>query len=349
MKCPSCDHDNAIQLNYCGRCRMAFNSLSFAAAKFRGHFHWILRRACAGSMSGVIAWFFIPMVARLLSQNGSGYEIYGLTGLMGGAFLGSVDGMVEESTPKTIRGAVIGGLGGLIGGLVFQFARERLAPDFVPSLIFLYWAIAGAAIGTVSAWWEKRADKIFWGVASGFLGGGVGAYIGSSFHVYLIETFSMDSWILRRLSEAVLGGIIGLTLWSAIATAERFFIFKRRFVGKLDHKTCDRCHANNALSSWYCTSCGSVLQESAPLEKLNFSPHKTLQQASEMLRFLSRLSAATGLIAGFVSLLIFVSNYAGMEQLMSFIVIVVIALLSYALQLLFSALSEGIQVYIHNK
>ncbi len=346
MKCPSCDHENPIQLNYCGRCRMAFNPVSFAAAKFRGHLHWILRRACAGSTAGVIAWFFIPMVARILSQTGSGYSIYGLTGLMGGAFLGSVDGMVEESTPKTVRGALVGGLGGLAGGLIFQLLQTRLGPDFIPWLIFLYWAIAGAAIGTVSAWWEKRADKIFWGVASGFLGGGIGAYLGSSFHVYLIQTVAMDSWVLRRLSEAVLGGIIGLSLWSAIATAERFFIFRRRFVGKLDHKTCDRCHANNGLASWYCTSCGSVLQESAPPEKLNLSPFGTLQQVSEMLRFLSRLSAATGLIAGFVSLLIFVSNYAGMEQLMTLIVIVVIALLSYALQILFSALSEGIQVYI---
>src|SRR5438128_1390498 len=143
MKCPSCQHENAVPLNYCGRCRMAFNSFSFAIAKGRGHLYWILRRACAGSTSGFIAWFFIPIVARLLSRTGSGYSIYGLTGLMGGAFLGSVDGMVEESTPKTIRGAVIGGAGGFMGGVIFQFLRDRAGQDSVPWLIFLYWAIAG--------------------------------------------------------------------------------------------------------------------------------------------------------------------------------------------------------------
>jgi len=345
MKCPSCHHENAAPLNYCGRCRMAFSSFSLAVAKGRGHIYWILRRACAGSTAGFIAWFFIPFVSRLLS-GGSPYMVYGLTGLLGGAFLGTVDGMVEESTPKTIRGAVIGGLGGLTGGLIFQFMRYRTDPELVPWLIFIYWGIAGAFIGTVSAWWEKRHRKLLLGMFSGFLGGGIGGYIGSSLHVFVIQMLAFDSWALRRLSEALLGGIIGLSLWSCLGAAERFFIFKRRFVGKSDHKTCDQCRGKNELSSWYCTSCGSVLQESAPPEKLNFSPYKTLEQLSEMLRFLSRLAAATGFIAGFVAFLIFIPQYAGLEQLMAVIVVVAIALLSYALQILFSALSEGVQVYI---
>src|SRR5690348_3092670 len=132
MKCPSCQHENPVQLNYCGRCRMPFNPFSLAVTKFRGHLYWILRRACAGATAGAIAWFFIPIVARLLAAAGAtGYMIYGLTGLMGGAFLGAVDGMVEESTPKTIRGALIGGLGGLLGGLIFQHLLNLVGPAYM--------------------------------------------------------------------------------------------------------------------------------------------------------------------------------------------------------------------------
>ncbi|HOW28898.1 MAG TPA: hypothetical protein PK876_10420 [Elusimicrobiota bacterium] len=346
MKCPSCHYDNITPVNYCGRCRMSFTPLSLAVARWKEHLYWILRRACAGSTSGFIAWFFIPVVSRILSQTGSHFLIFGLTGFMGGAFLGAVDGMVEESTPKTIRGAIVGGLGGLLGGMVFQVFRNLVDPQYILWLIFLYWAIAGAFIGTVSAWWEQKREKILCGAVSGFFGGGIGAYIGSSFHAYLVQEIPTGTWLFQRFTEALLGGIIGIALWSAIAAAERFFIFQRRTIDKQNHKTCDRCHAKNELASWYCTSCGSVLQESAPPEKLNLSPFSTLQQVSAMLRFLSRLSAATGFIAGFVSLFVFIPNYAGMEQLVTIIVIVVIALLSYALQILFSSLSETIKVYI---
>jgi ribosomal protein L40E len=349
MKCPSCHHENAEPLNFCGRCRMSFNPLSFAVARGKGHLYWILRRACAGGMSGVIAWFFIPIVGRLLSQQGAVNAIYPLTGLMGGAFLGAVDGMVEESTPKTARGTIVGGLGGLLGGILFQLFMDGAGPTAVSGLIFLYWAVTGAFIGTVSAWWEKQNRKIAAGVVSGFLGGGIGAYIGTSLHAYIIQSLTIDSWWVRRSSEAAMGGIIGLTLWFSIAAAERFIIFKRRLAEKQDHKTCDRCQARNPLSSWYCASCGSVLQQSAPSEKLHFPRSTTLLQLSEMLRFLSRLSAATGYIAGFVSLLIFVPNFSGLEQLMSVIVVLIIALISYGLQILFSSLSEGIQLFIEGR
>jgi MFS family permease len=346
MQCPSCQFDNAAHARYCARCRMAFkpSHLAFARASF--HLYWILRRACAGGVAGFIAWLFIPVITRILSAGGSGFFIYALTGFMGGAFLGSVDGMVEESTPKTIRGALLGGLGGLLGGLLFEALRGGADGGNILWLIFLYWAVAGGFIGSVSAWWERRRDKILWGIASGFFGGGAGAYIGSSLHAFLVQQFAPEGWATRRLSEAVLGAIIGLTTWFAIGTAERFVIFKRRPLEKQDQKLCDACKTKNELHSWYCGSCGSVLQEMAPAARLNLSPHRTLQQISEMLRFLSRLAAATGFIAGFVSLFIFIPNYLGMDQLVIVIVILLIALVSYAFQMLFSSLSEIVQVVI---
>lgn len=347
MKCPSCQHENSPLAKYCGRCRMAFKTFSLAVAKAKDHLYWILRRASAGSFAGFIAWFFIPVITRIMSQTGSGgYFVYGLTGFVGGAFLGSVDGMVDESTPKTIRGAVIGGIGGLLGGLIFQFFMYRVSPDAVLWLMFLYWAIAGGFIGSVSAWWEKQPKKLLWGILSGFMGGGIGAYIGASLHAFLIQDVTPETWLMRRMSETLLGAIMGLTLWFAIAAAERFVIFKRHFIDKQDFKFCHHCKTRNELNSWYCTACGSVLQESAPSGKLNLSPYRTLQQISEMLRFLSRLSAATGFIAAFACLFVFIPYYVGMEQLMVVIAIVVIALISYSLQLLFSSLSEGLQIII---
>ena len=343
MNCPSCYHDNVDSARYCTRCRMSFSPANLFLTRVREHIFWILRRSNAGFVAGLIAWFFVPIVTRILSQGSSDMFIFVITGLMGGAFLGCVDGMVDESSPKTVRGAIFGGIGGAIGGIVFVTLKETMSASKILWSIFLYWAIAGAFIGTVSALWEGHKGKILVGILSGFIGGGIGGYLGAAVHANLIQEFSPESWLVQRLFEALIGGFIGVTLWFFLGMAERLFIFKRQLVKSKDHKECDKCHTKNPLSSWYCGSCGRVLQVSVPSNKLNLPRYRTLYRVSEMFRFLSRLSAATGFIAGFVSFFIFIPG----PVFMMVGILVLVALFSYTLQVIFSSLSEGVQVYIN--
>src|SRR5260221_10735042 len=126
MICPSCIHENPKGARYCGRCRMGFSSQNLFLFKLRDHFYWILRRAEAGFFSGGVAWFFIPALSRVLAHDTASVIYFLAMGILGGTFLGSVDGMVEESTTKTARGAVLGGVGGVVGGLIFNWLNTRL-------------------------------------------------------------------------------------------------------------------------------------------------------------------------------------------------------------------------------
>lgn len=341
MICPSCTHTNPDGARYCGRCRMGFRPFNLFFVRLRDQLYWIFRRAGAGFSAGVVAWFFIPALSRVISQQSTSLLHFGLVGLLGGAFLGTVDGMVEESSPKTVRGALMGGLGGGIGGLLFGHFSPTLSAEQMPWGLFFFWGLAGGFIGVVSAMWERRFKKLAFGALGGFVGGGVGGALGYSVYAYLIEEFTPSSWLMKRFCEGFSGGLIGVTLWFGIGFMERFVIFKRRFIEGKNHKHCDQCEAQNPLRSWYCLTCGSVLQQAAPAASLNLSPYVTLDRVREIFRFLSRLSASTGVIAGIVIFLTFIP----INPFLSFVATVLVALCSYLLLVLFASVAESIQIF----
>jgi len=343
MICPPCGHQNEADVRYCARCRMSFSKTSLALSKLTDDLYWILRRANGGMLAGLIAWFFVPIVSRILAQSSTPIFINPLTGMMGGAFLGSVDGMIENSTPKTVRGVLLGGLGGAVGGLLFTLLNEHIFPqDKILWALFSYWAVAGAFIGMTSALWEGSFKKNLAGALAGAIGGGAGAFLGASVHANLVQQLSPQSWVLQRFFEALIGGFIGVTLWFFLGVTERYFVFQRRIIQKEDFKECDKCKHRNPLRSWYCGHCGRVLQVQALPTKLNLSPYATLTRVSELFGFLSRLAAATGFIAGFVSLFIFLPG----NPMIVIMMLVIIAIVSYALQTLFSSLAESLEIFI---
>lgn len=321
---------------------MSFSPFNVAFSHVQGHLAWIFRRANAGFLSGMVAWFFIPALSRVISTNTSALVHFFIQGLLGGAFFGTVDGMVEESTPKTIRGGILGGIGGAIGGLAFGYYNAQLSPEQTAWGLFGFWAVAGASIGLVSAWWERSAVKMAAGALSGLLGGGVGGALGYAVYAYLIQEFNPEGWLIRRLSEGFAGGIIGVTMWFAIAVAERFVIFKRRPVEGKSYKICDYCDSQNPLNTWYCGQCGSVIQQSAPPASLNLSPFQTLDRLRNFFRFMARLAATTSVIAGLV---VFVVLFP-VNKMLAFVGVVLTVLACFSLLLLFSAISETIQIYI---
>jgi hypothetical protein len=345
MNCPSCTFENTEIAKFCGRCRMNFTSASLFLSRFRDHLFWIFRRSNAGFLSGVVAWSFIPALSRVLSSESSATFYFALEGLLGGAFLGTVDGMVEESTPKTLWGAVIGGICGAIAGAVFGHFSDGLTASQTAWGLFAFWAFAGAGIGIVSALWERQPKKLLFGAIAGLTGGGIGGGLRYAVYAYLIETFNPQAWFLRRFAEGFSGGIIGVTLWFAIGLAERFVIFQRRRLeaGK-NHKSCHHCKAHNPLNHWYCATCGSVLQESAPPASLHLSPFKTLDGLAHFLKFLSRLSGTAGVIAGIVIFIVFLP----VNPMLACVAAVLVAIASYAFQGLFSGLSESLRIYIRD-
>lgn len=342
MNCPSCSFANLDTVRYCGHCRMSFSKVSFAIARTYDHLNWIFRRSNAGFISGMVAWFFIPALSRVISLESTAMLHFGIQGLLGGAFLGTIDGMVEESTSKTIRGGVIGAMGGVLGGVLFGEYSASLSPEQTAWGLFGFWAIAGAAIGTVSALWERTFKKIAAGLISGLLGGGTGGALGYAVYAYLIQEFAPEGWLLRRLCEGFTGGIIGVTLWFTIAVAERFVIFKRRPIEGKSMKTCDHCDMQNPLNTWYCGRCGSVLQQSAPPAALNLNPFTTLDRMRGFFRFMTRLAATTSVIAGLVVFAVFFP----VNKMLAFVAVVLVVLACFSLLFLFASISEAIQIYI---
>ncbi len=321
---------------------MGFSALGFAFSHVRGHLQWIFRRANSGFLSGMVAWFFIPALSRVISRESTAVLHFCIQGLLGGAFLGTVDGMIEESTAKTMRGGVIGAISGAIGGALFGIYGTQLSPEQTAWGLFGFWAIAGAGIGTISALWERTFKKISAGLISGLIGGGVGGALGYAVYAYLIEEFSPEGWLLRRLCEGFTGGIIGVTLWFSIAVAERFIIFKRRPIEGKTHKHCDHCETQNPLNSWYCGKCGSVLQQAAPPAALNLSPYTTLDRLRGFFRFMTRLAGTTSVIAGIVVFVVFFP----VNKMLAFVAVVLVLLACFSLLLLFASISEAIQIYI---
>lgn len=321
---------------------MRFSALQFQLTRVREHFYWVFRRANGGFIAGVVAWFFIPALSRVISQQATVVLHFCIQGFLGGAFLGTVEGMLEESASKTFRGALLGGIGGAIGGATFGWFSPQLTPEQTAWGLFGLWACAGTFIGLVGALWERRLKKILAGAISGLIGGGVGGALGYAVYAYLIQEFNPEGWLLRRLCEGFSGGIIGVTLWFVIGWAERLVVFKRRSVGNHNYKTCDHCDAQNPLNTWYCGKCGSVLQEAAAPASLNLTPFTTLDRLRDFFKFMSRLSATTGVIAGLVVFVVFFP----INKMLAFVAAVLVGVISYAMLLIFASISESLQIWI---
>jgi hypothetical protein len=206
--------------------------------------------------------------------------------------LGAVEGMMEESSLKTVRGGLTGALGGILGSLLAIGVVRWSNPSAGLAAVVATWAVAGCGIGAVSAWMERRRERILIGMVAGLLGGALGGFLGYQMYASLMD-IARPEWGVKRLIEGSTGAILGAVYWAVLGAMQKFFIFKRRTIQNVSYKECDRCHHANVLKAWYCAACGAVLQVAAPPEKLELPRRPSLARLVAAFQFLARLAGTT--------------------------------------------------------
>jgi hypothetical protein len=340
MTCPSCDHVSTEATAHCVRCGFSLKHFGRPLLVARGAYLWVLRRSLAGAATGLVGWCIIPAVSRAAGAELSQAGHLMLTGLIGGVFLGTVEGMMEESTLKTLKGGAAGAFGGMIGGGIASLivARSQSGPAGMAAVI-VTWALAGLAVGLLSAWMEVRLSRRLAGALAGALGGAIGGWLGYQVYASLMDVAKIDLWSLKRLVEGMTGGILGAVLWFSIGVAEKSLIFVRRPARAKDHKTCDSCHHASPLNAWYCGSCGAILQEAAAPDRLSLPRHAGLERLVSGLQFLSRLSGTASAVAAVAASWLL----GGVNVFLGLFALLATALLGYLVSILFSAAADWLE------
>lgn len=305
--CPSCENQMPDTAKYCSHCGMFLDKRSERMVHLFQDFGWIWRRCWAGFAAGFVAWIITFIVARML-QNDPGSLINNLfSGMICGVFLGTVGGIIEESGYKAIVGGLLGTAGGAAGALLsLPMTQLALNYDSLAALpVLVTWAVGGAFIGASSGVLERDGRKIMAGALFGFVGGGIGGYLGSAFYGSMLIEFQPHTWVASRMTEGLSGGLVGAIVWFFVGVIEKAYIFKRYEDPKMEKKVCGHCGTANLLRAWYCTHCGRVLQTSAPRQKINVTPFRGMERIVNGLRFLSWLFGATGFISTPVIFVVF--------------------------------------------
>jgi hypothetical protein len=279
----------------------------------------------------------IPAVSRAAGASLSQSSHFLLSGGLGGFFLGSSEGMLEESTLKSIRGGVAGLLGGLIGSIIASWVVRGGSDSAGMIAVVATWAAAGGAIGLVSALMERKPARVAAGFAAGLLGGALGGWLGYQMYASLMD-IAKPEWELKRMIEGSTGAILGTVLWAILGLGEKVFVFRRKIVHNVSYKECDACHHANVLRAWYCAACGAVLQVSAPPEKLELPRRPALGHFIAACQFLGRLSALTcAMVALLAAVLLGTINFfLGVFGLLA------LALVGYITHVLFNALADSL-------
>lgn len=304
MICPSCQFRSEGEAKYCIRCGFSLAKHGPMLSRLQRSVTWIFRRSLAGLSAGWVGWILIPIAARAGADFFPPWAHLALSGAIGGYFLGIVEGMLENSAIKAVRGGLLGAVGGFFAGILGHLALPLSASG--AGTVLIAWGLTGATIGAVNVWMEKRPKRILIGAAAGLLGGALGGWLAYQMYNSLIDMVKPDTWALRRSIEGSTGAVLGAILWCAIGSAEKFWIFRRKVVTNISYKECERCQVINVLKAWYCGGCGSLLQVAAPAEKMQWTKREALAGLISACRYLAQLLTLTGgavalLLLGFLS------------------------------------------------
>jgi len=319
------------------RCGFSAGKHGDRIARVRDTFSWVLRRSLAGFASGMVGGWVIPAAGRAAGASLSQSGHFLLSGTLGGLFLGSAEGMIEESTVKTIRGGLAGMAGGLIGSIIAAWVVQGGNPSDGIKAVIATWSFAGCAIGLVSAMMERKPERIAAGLIAGLVGGVLGGWLGFQMYASLMD-IAKPEWGFKRIIEGCTGAILGAVFWAILGLGEKFFVFRRRIVQNVSYKECEVCHHANVLRAWYCAACGAVLQVSAPPEKLELPRKPALVRFISACQFLGRLAAMTAVVIALLAaaLLGSINVFLGLFGLLA------TALLGYMGHVLFNAIADSL-------
>lgn len=335
--CPSCNYTSPTPSDFCIRCGFAAARLGPRIARLRDTFTWVLRRSLAGFATGLVGWWVIPAASRAAGASLSQSAHFLLSGGLGGFFLGSSEGMLEESTVKSVRGGLAGLLGGIVGSLVAAWVVRDGKESAGMTAVIATWAAAGGGIGLVSAMMERKPTRVAAGFVAGLLGGALGGWLGYQMYASLMD-IAKPEWGLKRMIEGSTGAILGAVLWAILGFGEKLFVFKREIVQNVSYKECELCHHDNVLKAWYCAACGAVLQVSAPPEKLELPRRPALSRFVSACQFLGRLAATTFVIIALLAAVFLgtINVFLGLFGLLA------TALAGYIAHVLFNALADAL-------
>lgn len=337
MICPSCGNVSTPNDKHCSRCGLSLTIKSQRVFSAIGTFSWIMRRALGGMFAGIIGW----MISQLLIQMGSSSSIpvnLVVGCAVGGAFLGTVGGIIERSSYKAFLGGALGCIGGILGGLMNRPVYDMfINHTYVVSISHSFsWAMVGLFVGMSSGLIERNIKKVSVGLLAGIIGGALGGFLGFEVYAALLIDPDRFTWLTARVIDAIAGAVVGINLWFFIGLVEKLYIFNRKQLLQETVKTCDFCQTQNSLKSWYCKNCGKALQVSAPIEKLAITPYRSLERISNAFKFLSWLSAVAGIV---LVVIIFVFLLFKDIRLAIFLSIA-LAILIYIISIILNSLSE---------
>lgn len=168
--------------------------------------------AVCGALGGLLAWFLIglfgldaitDLFTRALWQGG-------LVGLLIGAFVGVVEGVLSRARRKALLGfcggALLGLVGGVIGLPIGEAAFTALGGGWLGRA--LGWAMLGVLVGISQGMVTRSRRLINYGLIGGALGGVIGGALFESLTQQALEATSFS----RALGLIVLGASIGLLI-----------------------------------------------------------------------------------------------------------------------------------------
>ncbi len=197
----------------------------------------------AGLLGGIASWAFVLLVLNLALEPQYLQQVFlgGLVGASVGLFVWSIEGVASREPGSAIRGALLGGgsgliggvLGGLVGTTIFQEIgtwvteeASQYAEAGVSVGLALGWMILGLFVGGSGGIIGRSRRKVGYGIIGGSLGGFSGGLAFNYLHG--------DNIYATALGLSFLGGSIGffIGLVEEVLTTVKLTIVKGRNEGK---------------------------------------------------------------------------------------------------------------------
>jgi MFS family permease len=174
----------------------------------------------AGLSAGLFAWAASEIQTSVYSPANVYASTMIFTSIIGvffGLGLGAIDGVVEHSSQKALKGAAIGlfigffggGISGLFGQFVYSFLLSTGSRD-LSNFIFartIAWGVVGIIIGTVPGVSLQAGKKIRNGMLGGVIGGAIGGALFDPIGIFL-----QSGVVSRLVGISITGGAMGVLI-----------------------------------------------------------------------------------------------------------------------------------------